>query len=143
LVERDSTRNSYATNIMFWDRNGSTTIMYLNLLQIVKMMVRACIRYMVQNFSFRKISAFTEITEFQWISVISVFSSAKWPKFSLEIHQKNWNFEKYFVFYLNSCVLLKWLKLFDRMTIISVSTEITEIQWISMRFHWKLFPWFP
>jgi hypothetical protein len=47
-----------------------------------------------------------------------------------------WNFEKYFVFYLNSCVLLKWLKLFDQKTIISVSTEITEIQWISMRFHY-------
>jgi hypothetical protein len=37
-------------------------------------------------------------------------------------------FEKYFIFYLNSCVLLKLLKLFDRETIISICTEIIEIQ---------------
>jgi hypothetical protein len=47
---------------------------------------------MVWNFSFEDILAATEITAIQWISVISVFISAKVPKFSLKIYlniQKN------------------------------------------------------
>ena len=45
------------------------------------------------------------------------------------------------MFFLNFCVVLKSLKYFDRKVIISVSAEITEIQWISMQFHWILKPY--
>ena len=96
---------------------------------------------MVLNFSFRKISATTEITEIHWISVISVYVSAKWLNFCPKIHLNIQNSLKYFKYFLNSCVVLKVLKYFDRKAIISGSTEITEIQWISMKSHWILKPW--
>jgi hypothetical protein len=75
-----------------------------------------------------------------WISVIPVFVSATWTKFSLKSHQKISNFKKYFEFYFNSCALLKELKYFNQKAFILMSTEITEIQWNTMRFHWKWFP---
>jgi hypothetical protein len=62
---------------------------------------------------FTKISAFTEITEIQWILVISVFSSVEWPKFSLEIHQF------FFEILKNICILFEFL----------CATKMTEIIW--------------
>jgi hypothetical protein len=69
---------------------------------------------MVQNFSFTKILAFTEITKIQWISVISVFSSVEWPKFSLKFHQF---FLKFWIIF---CILFEFL----------CATKMTEIIWL-------------
>ena len=59
-------------------------------------------------------------------SVISVFISAKWLKYSLEFNYKFENFENYFEKYLNSCVVLKLLKYFGWNVIFQCLLKFSE-----------------